>query len=112
MHLHGHIMKKHLSRTEKANVRHFLHKEKRFRGDLTVVEKATPLFMILLGFFFVSYTLTLFSGKPTDYVMKWVLMPGVLGGLVLVLSGVLCGILIRRRNEKSRLMGILRKRIS
>jgi len=100
------IVCENLSRLERTRLRQFLRKEGRLNSKPMFIEKVTPLILFALGLFFMACAVVFFSGKPTDYGVKWVLLPGVLGGLALLLTGVWCGAMIRRRNGKSKSMEI------
>ena len=98
-----------LTKQEKAILDKFLEQCKNKKDESSSKYLISFAFFSLIGLFMIVYTSILTLNNMVDRVIKWVLFPGMISGILLILTGYLIWQYYNKKVEQQKLANIIQK---
>jgi hypothetical protein len=100
-----------LTNQEKQFVDRFLGQYKHEQPESRLKYFLTFTFFSLTGLFLIVYSSILTLNNMVDRVIKWVFLPGIISGALLILAGFVIWQFYKKNTEKQKLAAIIQKLI-
>ena len=100
-----------LTKQEKLFADNFLKQYKSTKNESWLKYFISFAFFSLVGLFMIVYTSILTLNNMVDKVIKWVLFPGIISGVLLILTGFFIWQYHKKNMEKQNLAKIVEKLI-
>jgi hypothetical protein len=98
-----------LTKQEKLFVDNFLEQCKNTKDESWLKYMISFVFFSSIGLFMIVYTSILTLNNMVDRVIKWVLFPGTISGVLLILTGYFIWQYHKKIMEKQKLANIIQK---
>jgi hypothetical protein len=82
------------------------------KPEISILARAVPFVNVLLGSALIIVSSVFFLNDPTDYHAKWILLPGALSGIVLLVIGLLLSKENALNTERKKIASILKKLVN
>lgn len=98
-----------LTKQEKLILEKFLEQHRNKNGESSLKYFISFAILSLIGLFMIVYTSILTLNNMVDKVIKWVLFPGTISGILLILTGYLIWQYYNKKVEQQKLATIIQK---
>ena len=102
-------MESNLTDRELDFIKQLLKNDENRKQERTILVRILPILNALLGTALIFSSIVLFLNNPVINVAKWVLLPGIVSGIILLVTGLLLSRENARALERKKMAAILRK---